>query len=278
MRLNIYAILSILLWSTVASAFKLTLSRLDPISLLFYSSLTSSLIFLVANLVRGNPDWKSISKNRESAILGFVNPLFYYLVLFTAYSRLPAQEAQALNYTWPILLVVLSSYFLGQRLTLKEIGGVIVGFIGILIVGTRGNLSSLRFSDPVGDGLAISSALLFAVYWVMNVNDKRPPEVKMFWNFAFGTLYLLPNIPRIKFDLLGLLGAIYIGLFEMGVTYLLWLKALETDKAGKVASMVYLTPVLSLFFISTVVGEKIMLSTLVGLSLILLGIFISQKR
>ncbi|RLF88795.1 permease [Thermococci archaeon] len=272
-----YAVLAIIFWSTVASAFKLTLSRLDPVSMLLYASLTSTIIFLGANLREGKKF--SIRKNIYSAFLGFINPFLYYLVLFNAYSLLPAQEAQALNYTWPIILVVFSSAFLGQPLTIKEFFGVIVGFLGALVIGTHGNLSSLSFANPLGDALALSSALVWAMYWIFNLRDPRKAEEKMFWNFFFGSLYILTLgvIRGIKFDPLGVLGAVYIGTFEMGLTFLLWLKALEREEAGKVASLVYLTPVLSLVFISIVVGEKILKSTLLGLALILLGIMLSRR-
>ncbi|MFA4645805.1 DMT family transporter [Pyrococcus kukulkanii] len=273
-----YAVLAIIFWSTVASAFKLTLSRLDPVSMLLYASLTSTIIFLGANLREGKKF--SIRKNIYSAFLGFINPFLYYLVLFNAYSLLPAQEAQALNYTWPIILVVFSSAFLGQPLTIKEFFGVIVGFLGALVIGTHGNLSSLSFANPLGDALALSSALVWAMYWIFNLRDPRKAEEKMFWNFFFGSLYILTLgvIRGIKFDPLGVLGAVYIGTFEMGLTFLLWLKALEREEAGKVASLVYLTPVLSLVFISIVVGEKILKSTLLGLALILLGIMLSRRE
>ncbi|MFA4639649.1 DMT family transporter [Pyrococcus kukulkanii] len=273
-----YAVLAIIFWSTVASAFKLTLLRLDPVSMLFYASLTSTIIFLGANLREGRKF--SVKKNLHSAFLGFINPFLYYLVLFNAYSFLPAQEAQALNYTWPIILVVFSSAFLGQPLTIKEFFGVIVGFLGALVIGTHGNLSSLSFANPLGDALALSSALVWAVYWIFNLRDPRKAEEKMFWNFFFGSLYIitLGLVRGIKFDPLGVLGAVYIGTFEMGLTFLLWLKALEGEEAGKVASLVYLTPVLSLVFISIVVGEKILKSTLLGLALILLGIMLSRRE
>ncbi|AEC50995.1 hypothetical protein PNA2_0077 [Pyrococcus sp. NA2] len=278
--MNIYAVLSILFWSTVASVFKLTLSRIDPVSMLLYSSITSTLVFLLVNMIRKPGNWSSIRANYNSILLGFVNPFFYYLVLFTAYSRLPAQEAQALNYTWPIMLVLFSSYLLRQPVTLNEVFGVLLGFLGIVIIGTRGDISSLSFKDPVGDGLALSSAMLFAMYWILNLQDDRRAEVKMFWNFLFGSVYIslyAIGLGGVKLDPLGILGAVYIGIFEMGVTYLLWLKALETDRAGKVASLIYLTPVISLGIISLTVGEKIMASTVVGLGLILSGVFLSRR-
>ena len=60
--------------------------------------------------------------------LGLINPFLYYLVLFKAYDLLPAQEAQAINYTWALMLAFLSVIFLKQKLTLKDILAGIICF------------------------------------------------------------------------------------------------------------------------------------------------------
>lgn len=62
----------------------------------------------------------------------------------------------------------------------------------------------------------------------------------------------------------------------MGVTFLLWYRAVEGDMAFA-SSIAYLVPFLSLFFISLIVGEKIAFSTILGLVLIVTGIVIGKK-
>ena len=71
----------------------------------------------------------------------------------------------------------------------------------------------------------------------------------------------------------GLLGAVYVGLFEMGITFLLWLKALKFSKTtAHVTNLIYLVPFLSLVLIRLTVGEAILPSTIVGLIFIVGGI------
>ncbi|WP_157065561.1 DMT family transporter, partial [Thermococcus celericrescens] len=106
-----HAVGAVLLWSTVASAFKLSLRYMSPLQLLFYASLTSLMLFGILYVREFSPR----RENLRSAYLGLINPLLYYIVLFSAYDRLPAQEAQALNYTWPLMLVLLSIPLLGKR-------------------------------------------------------------------------------------------------------------------------------------------------------------------
>jgi drug/metabolite transporter (DMT)-like permease len=76
---------------------------------------------------------------------------------------------------------------------------------------------------------------------------------------------------------LGLFGATYVGIFEMGITFVIWLKALKFSKTtAHVSNLIYLSPFLSLVFIYLFVGEQILLSTVIGLILIVVGIFIQQ--
>jgi len=273
------ALLAVLLWSTVASAFKISLRYLSPFQLLFYSFLTSAVFFhLVGHLAKRG----SLGFSREdlpSAFLGLVLFL-YYTVLFWAYRLLPAQEAQALNYTWPITLALLSVPLLGEKLDARKLLGLLIGFSGALVVATRGNVLGLNFSNPLGDSLAIASAFLWAIYWLLNVRDDRPVVRKMAWNLSFSALYslfplLLTGSPSAPLP--GIAGAVYVGLFEMGVTYLLWHGAVEEDVA-LASNLAYLVPFLSLLFISLFVGERIEPSTLAGLLLIVTGIALGRGR
>lgn len=270
-----HAILAVFLWSTVAAVFKLTLRQLSPLQLLFYASLTSLSVLSVLYLRR----FSVRRENLSSAYLGFLNPFLYYTVLFSAYERLPAQEAQALNYTWPLMLVILSIPLLGTRPGVRTFIGLIMGFFGAVIVATRGSVTSLNFTDTLGVGLAFSSAVIWATYWLLNVKDGRESVEKMFWNFLFGFVYVsiamaltgdfsIPSPPA-------LVGAAYAGLFEMGITFLLWHRALESDLSFA-SNLAYLVPFLSLLFISIVVGEKIEASTVLGLAFIVTGIVVGR--
>ena len=109
-----YAIITVLFWATVASAFKISLRYLDFIHLLFYASIASIVVLFIILLIQNKLKLlKTYSKKDylHSALLGFLNPFFYYIVLFKAYSLLKAQEAQPLNQTWVIMISLLSIIF-----------------------------------------------------------------------------------------------------------------------------------------------------------------------
>ncbi|UCD58779.1 MAG: DMT family transporter [Candidatus Hydrogenedentota bacterium] len=281
-----YAIIAVLFWATVASAFKISLRYLDFAHLLLYASIVSVSILFVILLVQ-NKLWllKTYSKRNylRSALLGFLNPFLYYLVLFKAYSLLPAQEAQPLNYTWPIMLVLLSIPLLKQQITWRSVLAIIVSFMGVFIISTRGDILGFRFTNLNGVLLALGSSIIWALFWIYNVKDERDEVAKLFLNFTFGFIFILISIllfSRIMApDMTGLLGAIYVGLFEMGITFVMWLKALKLSKTtAKVSNFVYVSPFLSLILIRFIVGERILFSTIIGLTFIVAGIIIQQYK
>lgn len=252
------------------------------LQVLLISSYTSTLSLLLLILVRkkiGKVFKPSLNGLAKSSISGFINPFAYYLILFKAYSLLPAQEAQSLNWTWPLTLTIFSAIFLGQRLSLKSIGAILLAFLGVLVISTHGNLLSFHFSNPIGDLLAVGSSVLWAGYWVLNLKDERDQYEKLFWNFAFGSIFItvLFLVKQVELDVFTKAGmtSIYIGICEMGIAFVFWMKALSlSSKNSDVGILAYLTPFLSLIFIYFILGESISLSSVTGLCLIMGGILI----
>ncbi len=279
-----YALITVALWSTIGSAFKITLRYIAFADLLFYASLVSFIFFLTAMAVTGRLKklrylrWHDV---RLAAVLGFLNPFLYYLVLIRAYELLPAQEAGTINYIWPVVLVLLSVPLLHQRIGWVSLVAVLISFVGTLVIATGGNLLSLHFSSVPGVLLAAGSAIFWSLYWIFNVKDKKEEIIKLFLNFSFGLLYVVIYLLLTKGfrlpDVRGLAGSVYIGLFEMGITFVLWLKALRyCTTTAKISNLIFLSPFLSLIWIKYTVGETIMVSTITGLALIVGGILLQR--
>lgn len=252
--------------------------------LLFFASATSCTIFFIASIVKNRDQLLKIFNKKNffnSILLGLFNPFLYYLVLFRAYELLPAQEAQPLNFTWPIAIAVFSAIFLKHKLTRFTLVGMFVSFIGVFIIATHGKLLSMNLENPLGVSLAVGSSLLWASFWILSLVDKRPATVKLFSSFFVGTLfttiYILSTSGFILPDLNYLGGAIYIGFFEMGITFFFWMKglSLSNDKA-KTSTLAFLSPFISFIFIASVLEEKITISSIVGLCFIIGGIIIQK--
>jgi drug/metabolite transporter (DMT)-like permease len=217
----------------------------------------------------------------HSAILGLINPFIYYIVLLKAYDTLPAQEALALNFTWPIMLVLFSILMLNQNISYRSILAMLISFAGVIVIATRGKVFGFKPTNIPGVSLALASSVIWALFWIYNLKDKRDEIAKLFLNFAFGTCYIFTAAILTGYISLNnkktLLGGIYIGIFEMGITFVFWLKALKHSKTtAAVANLVYLIPFISVTLIGLVVGERIYTSTILGLLLIVSGIILQK--
>src|ERR1035437_2787437 len=283
----IYAGLAVLFWSTIPTAFKLGLGEMDILPMLTIASLASATVLFIIVSAGKKINLIKMSSPHEllnSAILGLINPFLYYLILLNAYRLLPAQVAQPLNMIWPIILVFLSVPVLGQKIERKSFLALIVSFTGVYIISSQGSLFKPGYSNLTGVLLATGSSVFWAFYFILNVKDKRDEGVKLLLNFIFGSIYLIIAMIitgkwKIGASLGGVTTSIYVGIFEMGITFFFWLKALQmSSTTAQVSNLVYLAPFLSLIFVHFFLHEPVYYTTPLGLVLIISGIFIQNMR
>ena len=289
MKKNTHSILlalaAVLSWSTVATAFKVALSYLTHFEMLLIASLTSVLIFSI--VLTFQHKWRLVKQlNRrqwkELAILGFLNPAAYYLILFKAYDMLPAQVAQPVNYAWPLVLLILLAVFAKQPIPSKKYIGMVISMLGVVMISLgTGQLSGMTV--PVtGVLLAAISAFFWAGYWMVNNKHKHSVDaiVSLFGSFVCGSLYLIVCILFFGFsvpNLNGLLAGMYVGGFEMAIPFICFGIAMRiTSNPTLINQLCYLSPFLSLFFITMILHEPIVITTYIGLTLIVAGIVFNE--
>lgn len=284
-RAMIFALAAVLLWSTAATAFKLSLRVMSPTELLAWSALVSTVVLAVIVGVRG--EWAialAALKARPLfyAATGALNPCGFYLTVLSAYELLPAQQAQTLNITWALTLSLLAVPLLKQKLVRRDLIALLVGYFGAVVIATRGNLLALEFDSGLGVALALGSTVLWALYWIANTRATAPAAVSLLLCFMLGTpmvwLILALQGELMLPPLSGLAGAAYVGLFEMGVTFMLWLTAMRhAENVSRISNLIFLSPFLSLFFINMFLDEAIEPATWVGLVLIIAAVTYQQR-
>ncbi len=281
----LYACIAVLSWSTVATAFKKSLEHITHFELVLVACVTSLLIFTILmtiqkkwHLIKG----LSLKEWGYFALLGLLNPVAYYLVLFKSYDLLPAQVAQPINYAWPIVLVVLLAIFTRQPIPGKKYIGMAISLGGVAMISLGGG-QALGSRLPVGGLLlAALSAFLWASYWVVNNKNKERFDASLafFMTFLFGSIYMTAASLFVGVDLNtapGLLWGSYVGAFEMGIPFIFFGMAMrKTDNPALINQLTYLSPFMSLFLISIVLGEKIVPTTMIGLALIVFGIVFNE--
>jgi len=278
------AILAVLFWSTSPTAFKLALGTQTIYQLLTGASLTSTLVLGIIVLAGGRKrhlarlTWKDAG---FSVIMGMLNPVAYYLILFKAYSILPAQVAQPLNMVWPIVLVLISIPVLRQKISWKSLLAMLLSFSGVVVVSMQDGTGGEDPRNRLGVFLALSTSLIWAFYFLYNARDRTDPVIRLFLNFLFATLLLLAGgmfvNPFLPGSPEGWATAAYVGIFEMGVTFVLWLMAIQAAPAtDRISNLVYLAPFINLGLVHLILKEQIYGSTIFGILLLVSGILLQN--
>lgn len=285
-RAFLFALAAVLLWSTVATAFKITLTYLSPLQMVAAASAVSFAFLLIVILVqkRQHEIIPELRKHfRYYLILGLLNPLVYYLVLFQAYTLLPASQAQPLNYTWAIALTLMAALFLGQKIRKRDWVACVLGYLGVLVIATRGDILGLNFTSAAGVGWALLSTFLWAGYWILNTRHSSEPVLTLLvcfgisLPFSIGASWYFSDWSDIPWQ--GWAAVTYVGLFEMGLTFVLWLKAMKlTQNTAKISNLIFISPFISLVLLAVIIGETIYPATVIGLILIISGLVIQQWR
>lgn len=282
----LYGCSTVFLWSTVATAFKMGLRYMEPVQLLLMANVVS-LLFLMGAFLLQKP-WDALRRLERRDILlcmvlGFLNPFLYYMAIFEVYAVLPAQIAQPVNYTWSIMLALLSVLFLGHSMRRLEWLAIIISYVGVVIIASRGEFDGFIHGNWYGLSIALSSTVVWSLYWIINTKSRLEPVLGLTLCFAFGLPWaILSTAFMIGWDgffvpFEGFLWAAYVGLFEMGAAFILWLLALRfTSSVGRISNLIFFSPFLSLLLINIFVGEEILPTTLLGLVCIIAGNALQQ--
>lgn len=220
--------------------------------------------------------------------LGLINPLLYYPILLAGYDRLPAQVAQPLNYTWALWMALLSIPLLGQRLKPDLLLGTGLALLGVVLL-SRGDTRTEPI-DPMGVALILASALLWAGYWLLltrltpKAGAGAPAEtgsilaVGFYWGTPLLVLWTLWQDGLPAFDLRVLGAMVWIGCIEMGVTFLLWQRALRLAREpARIGQLIFISPLLALAPIHFLLDEPIRPAAVAALVLILTGTALAQR-
>lgn len=274
----IYIFICILSWSLIPVASKEVLKGMNNVAMLFFSNLISAtvmLLYLIATSGIKKFSQYSLKDYLIMSSLGFLGSFSYYILLYKAFSLSLAQEVFIINYTWPILILIFSVPILNEKLNLIKTISVLISFVGVLTIITKGHIMHVRFTNVEGDILALLGAVCFALFSTFGKKVEYDQIIAIFVYFASATIFCTTTIGFFKITELSVNVLFWLfinGLFINGISYIFWFKALKSTQTSLVSNLVYLTPALSLIFISIFLKEKIHTYSLAGLILILLGI------
>ena len=277
----LYISLTVLFWGSTAAVGKLLLKNLDNFQLLLFVSLFGTISLFIAVLLQKKLDVIKKYNLRDYchfALMGFIGIFLYHVLLFAGLSIAPAQEVFIVNYTWPIWVVVFAAIFMKEKMNFKQILAIIICFIGVYIIVTRGDFFSFSGANINGDLFALAGAISYGLFSVMGQKYNYEIFTSMMFYFGFSFIYTLiatvsfSNIPTVtSYEIAGL---IWMGVFACGLAFAFWFLALKHGDILEMSNIVFVTPFISLIYIYLLLGEEILLFSVVGLIIIILGIFL----
>ena len=279
----IFVLLASLLWGSTAAVGKLLLTNLDNLQVLFFTNLFAFLgLFVIVLFQKKKAIIQAYTKKDylTFAWMGLLGVYLYAFFFYGALQLLPAQEAFIVNYLWPIMVVVFAILILKEQITSRKILGIICSFLGVAIVITKGNFFALQFGNVLGILLAIAGAVVYGLFSVLGKKQNYEKFTSMMFYYFFSFLYslivvlLFSKIPQVSFY--QLTGLIWLGIFTSGLGFVFWFLALKYGDTAKMSNMIFLTPFISLVYIYFLVGEKILISSIIGLVVIVAGILIQS--
>lgn len=276
-----FALVTIFFWSSTYSVNALMIRDIDAMQLMLYYSTAASAFLFVLCAATGRMKLPAKTDRCEWALLtalGLINFLYNYLSnLCLLY--LKAQQASVINYFWPALLMVFSCILLKEKMHIWKAMAIVLSLFGVAVVITGGQLNALGQANLKGVAFSISGAVCYALFSVLNMKVKTDKFAAMLLYYLISTAASFACLrinatPLQPLEKLQWAGILWCGALVYGLSYALWAKALDIGNTAVVSNLAYMTPVLSLVWIYFVFGETIELAAIVGLMLILSGIFL----
>ena len=279
----IFAGVAILCWSTLATVSKLLLNTMNSYQVLAYSALFAFLALLIVNLCTGRLALLKTYRAKDYGkilLMGSLGTFFYYVFYYAGTARMEASQAFIVNYLWPIMSVAFACLILKEKLTARKWAAFALSFLGVLTVAGEG-LLHFEKGTLVGILLCFLGAVSYGAFCALGCKWKYDDLLSMMISFFVSSvcsfLLTLCTGEMGRIGVPHLLGFAFSGVFVMAVATVAFAMALKLGGSAKISNLAYITPFLSLVWTCVVLHEKIKIFSILGLVLIILGVFIQLK-
>ena len=185
-----------------------------------------------------------------------------------------------LNGTTAFMTMVVAYFWLKESITPKQIFGIILGFLGILVLVNPANGSATLGAS----GFALVGALSysFSGVYIQKYQLNANKFVLIGWAMLFGGLLLTPlsffNLPDQMPDNNAIAALLWLGIVSTGIAYLGYIRLIEQIGAVRTSTVTYLLPVFSIIWGSIFLQEKITWIIFGGFIFVMIGMYFANNR
>jgi drug/metabolite transporter (DMT)-like permease len=301
------ATFAVVVWGGTFIATKVALRELAPASVVWLRFAIGVGVLGMAVLLRRQLRLPTRRELAYFTLLGFIGITFHQWLQSIGLVTSQASTTAWIVATIPVFMAILGWVFLKERLSWRQIGGIALAGLGVLLVVSQGDLGAITrggFGAP-GDFLILISAPNWAVFSILSRKglQRYPAAWMMFYVMLTGwllsTLAWLVEAGKQENGLWGWQGwatiqaawadfgqlswqgwlAIAIlGLLASGLAYIAWYDALKAISAAQVGVLLYIEPLVAVVVAGVVLGEMVRWAALLGGGIILLGVWLVQRR
>ena len=283
---NLSALITIIVWAATFISIKLLLKDFSPIEIMLYRLVLAYLVLLAAN-----PRFIKYNNLKEELLFlgaGLCGVTLYFIFQNTALSLTAASNVSVLISISPFFTAIFSRFFAKEEQFHSNFFiGFVVSIIGIFLIGFNGNF--ILKLNPLGDILAILSAVVWAMYSLImkRISTLNYNTVQLTRKvFFYGLLLLIPFLKLLDFQLdlsrfssvPNLLNILFLGIGASALCYVTWNYAVSVLGAVKTSVYIYLIPIITIIISAIVLREKITLVGMLGVLLILFGLYLSGRK
>jgi drug/metabolite transporter (DMT)-like permease len=282
------ATLAVVSWGASFVATKIALRQVQPVTVVWLRFLMGAVILGAAVIARKQFSLPNRKDLGYFVLLGFLGITLHQWLQSTGLRTAQATTSAWIVATSPIFIALLGWLFLRESLGWQRAAGIALAFVGVLLVVSKGSLESLLVSGAItsGDILILISAPNWALFSVLSRHGlkQHPAARMMFYVMLFGWLMSsllffsgpgLSDIAHLTLD--GWAGVAFLGVFCSGLAYVFWYDALQALPASQVGVFINLEPLVTVLVAAVLLGEPLLLASLVGGVVILFGVWIVNR-
>lgn len=279
---------AVIFWGASFIATKVALEDVSPVTVVWLRFLIGVMVLGFAVLIRRQIGIPSRANLAYLAGLGLIGITFHQWLQSTGLQTAQASTTAWIVATTPVFMALLGWLFLKERVTWWQIFGILLAALGVILVVTKGDLRTLqggKFGAP-GDILILISALNWAIFSALSKRSlaKLPATQMIFFVMVFGWLFTTilffsgPGLSEIGvLSLRGWVGVLFLGVACSGLAYIFWYDGLKAIPASRLGAFLYLEPLVAVAVAFMILGEPVLIPTLLGGVGILLGVWFVNR-
>jgi drug/metabolite transporter (DMT)-like permease len=283
--IRLLLLVTVVVWGATFVATKICLAYLTPAEVLGLRLLLA-LPTLYALILARRITLSFTPREKRRLLLGSAVLTLHFLIQITGLQYTSATNTGWIISVTPLVIVVLSYFFLKERIRANAIAGVAIATAGVLLLMSRGDFSSLGWLASPGDWLVLASAHTWAIYTVLSRNISRSHNA-----VAVAFAFLLPatilmtgymvftsdwgKFARLPFE--PLMAIVFLGVIAMALANWWWQKGVASIGAPKAGTFLYIEPLATTMLAVPLLHESFGVFTLAGGFLVLCGVYWAQR-